>query len=80
MIEEFQRVARAIYRTARREGRLVSNPDNEELRKLALQEPEVRQTKFGSLATDTEPLSRAAMFTANNIGAALFFLFAIEFE
>ena len=34
---------------------------------MALDEPEVRKTKYGSIYADSEPMSRAARFTKNNI-------------
>jgi len=67
MFERFLETARAIFETARREGRLIYNPTNEQLRALALDEPDVIVTKYGSIAVESEPMSRAAMFTRNNI-------------
>ena len=34
---------------------------------MALDEPEVKKTKYGSIFADSEPMSRAARFTKNNI-------------
>jgi len=67
MFEQFRETAQAILETARREGRLIYNPTNEELRALTIEEPEVVVSKYGSLASESEPMSRAAMFTRNNI-------------
>jgi len=67
MFEQFQQTARAVYDSAREEGRLIRNPDDSRLRVLALEEPEVQPSKYGNLVADSEPMSRAAMFTRNNI-------------
>ncbi len=67
MFEEFQQVAREIFALAEREGRLIRNPDSEQLRALATAESCVRETRYGSVVAESEPMSRAAMFTANNI-------------
>jgi phosphoenolpyruvate carboxykinase (ATP) len=63
----FQETVREIYTNSRKEGRLLDNPTIENLRKLSLQEPEVRRTRYGSFVVDSEATSRAAMFTENNI-------------
>ena len=67
MIEQFQQAAREIYNKAKEENRLIYNPTDEELRKLALKEPEVKETNYGNIVAESEPMSRAAMFTKNNI-------------
>jgi phosphoenolpyruvate carboxykinase (ATP) len=67
MFDEFQRAAAMIFQTALRQGRLVRNPDSARLRAMSLEEPGVRQTKYGSIFTDSEPMSRAARFTRNNV-------------
>ena len=69
MFELFHRTATAIVDAAAAEGRLIHNPSEDELRGLCLLEPEVRPTKYGSLMAETEPMSRAAKFTQNNIDA-----------
>ncbi|NLE39670.1 MAG: phosphoenolpyruvate carboxykinase (ATP) [Pirellulaceae bacterium] len=46
---------------------MIHNPDNDQLRALAMEEPGVVVTKYGSIACESEPMSRAAMFTRNNI-------------
>lgn len=66
MFERFQQVAEAIFKDARREGRLIENSSDEDLRKLAL-EAGARKTKYGNVAVDSEPMNRAAMFTKNNV-------------
>jgi phosphoenolpyruvate carboxykinase (ATP) len=67
MFDEFHQAAKTIFETASRQGTLTRNPDSARLRALALEEPEVRQTKYGSLYAESEPMSRAARWTKNNI-------------
>ena len=67
MFEEFQRATETIFGTAQRKGNLIRNPDSDRLKALALEEPEVKQTKYGSLYAESEPMSRAAKRTKNNI-------------
>jgi phosphoenolpyruvate carboxykinase (ATP) len=67
MYELFQETADALFEAARREGRLLHNLPDDELRAMALAEPEVRETTYGSLVVESEPMSRAAMFTQNNV-------------
>jgi phosphoenolpyruvate carboxykinase (ATP) len=67
MFEEFQRAAETIFGTAQRNATLIRNPDSDRLRALALEEPEVKQTKYGSLYAESEPMSRAAKRTKNNV-------------
>jgi len=69
MFQQFQQTAREIFDAAQREGRLIRNPDESKLRALALEEPGIRCTKYGSLVVESEPKSRAAMLTTNNIDA-----------
>ncbi|MDO4559268.1 MAG: phosphoenolpyruvate carboxykinase, partial [Planctomycetia bacterium] len=58
---------REVFDSAAANGRLTYNPPRETLRQLAAAEPEVVETKYGSLATESEPSSRAVKFTKNNI-------------
>ncbi len=67
MFEEFQQTAKKIFETAQRDQLLIRNPDAAHLKALALEEPGVRQTKYGSIYADSEPMSRAARRTRNNI-------------
>ena len=67
MFEEFEQTARTVFESAQRRGMLIRNPDEARLRMLAVEEPVVRTTKYHSLAADSEPMSRAAKFTKNNI-------------
>ena len=67
MFDTFLKTAREIREDAKKQNRLIENPSPEKLRELFLKEPEARTTKYGSLSIDTEPTSRAAKFTKNNI-------------
>ncbi|MBU4502127.1 MAG: phosphoenolpyruvate carboxykinase [Nanoarchaeota archaeon] len=67
MVNEFEKTAKEIYEYAKKEGRLRLNLSSQELKELALKEPEVTLTKYGSIMAHSEPTSRAAMFTTNNI-------------
>ncbi|MBN2577941.1 MAG: phosphoenolpyruvate carboxykinase [Pirellulales bacterium] len=67
MFAEFHQTAKKIFDAAEKENRLIRNPDNEQLRTLAMQEPEVRVTKYDNLVTVSEPMSRAAAMTKNNV-------------
>lgn len=67
MFGEFRQTARDIFQDALEDGRLIRNPDDDRLRTLSLVEPEARETKYENIVADSEPMSRAAMFTKNNI-------------
>ncbi len=67
MFDEFYQTAKRIVESAQERGVLIRNPDKARLRALALEEPEVHTTKYGSIVANSEPMSRAAMFTKNNI-------------
>jgi phosphoenolpyruvate carboxykinase (ATP) len=67
MFEQFLQAARTIFDTAQREGRLIYNPDDDRLRAIVEAQPGIVRTKYGSLVAESEPMSRAKMFTENNI-------------
>ncbi len=67
MFDEFQQAAKTICETAQRSGAITRNPDAAWLKAIALQEPEVKQTRYGSIYADSEPMSRAAKRTENNV-------------
>ncbi len=69
MYSEFRQTAKEIFEAAEREGRLIRNPNNGRLRALAMEEPGVIQSKYHNLVVESEPKSRAAMMTKNNIDA-----------
>jgi phosphoenolpyruvate carboxykinase (ATP) len=66
-LEEFAKTADSIRRKAIQENRLVDNPSDEELRLLMEKEPVVRKTIYGNFVAESEPSSRAAMFTKNSV-------------
>lgn len=66
-MKEFIEAPRKIYAQAKNEGRLVEGLLLEEIKKLALKQQGVVETQFGSIAVDTDPMSRAAPKTENNI-------------
>jgi phosphoenolpyruvate carboxykinase (ATP) len=70
MFNEFHQTAKAIFQSAQKENRLCRNPDDEKLRAFTLEEPEVIRTKYDNIVTVSEPMSRAAMMTKNNIDTA----------
>ena len=67
MFDAFQQAAQAIFQSALAEGRLHRNPGSDDLKAMALEEPEVGKTKYGSIFADSEPMSRAAKMTRNNV-------------
>ena len=66
-LEEFAKTADRIRRKAIEESRLIDNPSDEELRLLVEKEPGVRKTVYGNFVAESEPTSRAAMFTKNSV-------------
>jgi len=70
MFEQFQQTAKTVFENARKDGRLIYNPDGAQLRAMTAEEPDVRETGYGNLVAESEPMSRAAMFTQNNIDKA----------
>ncbi|PIU23978.1 MAG: hypothetical protein CO103_03475 [Chloroflexi bacterium CG_4_9_14_3_um_filter_45_9] len=66
-LEEFARTTDRIRKKAADEGRLIDNPSEEELRLLVEKEPGVRKTIYGNYVAESEPSSRAAMFTKNSV-------------
>jgi len=67
MTKEAKDTAKRIYERAKSQGRLLENLSKNELRSLSLDEPGIRVTNRGSLLTLSEPKSRSAMHTTNNI-------------
>jgi len=66
-LEEFAKTADRIRRKAIEENRLIDNPSDEELRLLVEKEPGIRKTIYGNFVAESEPTSRAAMFTKNSV-------------
>ena len=65
--KQFAWAADRIRRKAAEENRLISDPSEAELRSLVESEPGIKKTIYGNFAAESEPTSRAAMFTKNNI-------------
>ena len=66
-LEEFARMADRVRKKAIVEGRLIDNPGDEELRPIVEKQPGVRKTKYGNYVAESEPSSRAAVFTENSV-------------
>lgn len=66
-MHSFKRAAEQIYHTAKKEGRLIEGRSLEELKQLALRQEGVIQTQTGSVAADSEPMSRSAPHTRNSV-------------
>jgi phosphoenolpyruvate carboxykinase (ATP) len=66
-LEEFAKTAERIRKKAIEENRLIENPSDEELRLFLEKEPGVRKTVYGNFVAESEPTSRAAMFTKNSV-------------
>lgn len=63
----FLSAAQKIYQDAKKEGRLMEGCPLESLKQTALRHEGVIQTQIGSLAADSEPMSRSAPHTRNSI-------------
>jgi len=66
-LEKFTETVDRIREKAIEEGRLLDNPSDEELRELIAKEPGARQTIYGNFVAESEPTSRAQMFTKNSV-------------
>jgi len=66
-INEFLKTAEKITAKATAEGRLIDNPDRAGLRKLVMQEEGVVRTIYDSFVAESEPTSRAQIFTKNSV-------------
>ena len=63
----FVQTAERIRENAIKENRLVNNPSDAELRSIVEKEPIIKKTKYENLVAESEPNSRAAMFTKNSV-------------
>jgi phosphoenolpyruvate carboxykinase (ATP) len=63
----FLETAQEIYQTAVSEDRITANPPAADLRRLVESEEGVTISAFGSFCVDSDPNSRAAQFTKNNV-------------
>jgi len=66
-LEEFARTADRIREKAIAENRLLDNPSDEELRALVEKEPGIKKTIYENFVAESEPTSRAQMFTKNSV-------------
>ena len=66
-LEEFPRTVERIRQRADREGPLLDNPSDVELRPIVEKEPGVKTTKYGNMVAQSEPMSRAVAFTQNSV-------------
>ncbi|MFH1148723.1 MAG: phosphoenolpyruvate carboxykinase [Pseudomonadota bacterium] len=63
----FKIAADRIYQDAKNEGRLLEGRSLDELKQIACRQEGVIQTHIGSVAGDSEPMSRSAPHTKNSI-------------
>ncbi|MBN1828851.1 MAG: phosphoenolpyruvate carboxykinase [Deltaproteobacteria bacterium] len=63
----FKKAAVTIYDEAKRDKRLLEGISIVELKEIALRQDGVIQTQLGSVAADSEPMSRSAPHTRNSI-------------
>lgn len=66
-LEEFVRTGERITSLARTEGRLLENPPDPELRELLVKQDGVVKTIYNNFVAESEPTSRAQMFTKNSV-------------
>ncbi|MBI4831885.1 MAG: hypothetical protein HY801_10105, partial [Candidatus Lindowbacteria bacterium] len=66
-INLFLETAQQIYQRALADGRLTNNPEPGALKQMVENEEGITVSAFGSFCVDSEPNSRAAQFTKNNI-------------
>ncbi len=66
-MNDFKAAAEQIYRKAQAENRLIKGRSLEEIKQIALRQEGVIQTQFGSVAADSEPMSRSAPHTRNSV-------------
>lgn len=63
----FKKAVERIYKSAESEKRLIKGRSLDEIKQIALRQEGVIQTQFGSVAADSEPMSRSAPHTSNSI-------------
>ncbi|RJP23626.1 MAG: phosphoenolpyruvate carboxykinase (ATP) [Candidatus Abyssobacteria bacterium SURF_5] len=66
-INRFLETAQRIFEQALADGRLIANPDKDHLKAMVEKEEGVSVSSYGSFSVDSEPNSRAAQFTRNNV-------------
>ena len=63
----FKEAATKVYHDAKRNGRLIENFDLGQAKALALTQDGIIETQLGSVAANSEPMSRAAAHTKNSV-------------
>lgn len=63
----FKKAAVKIYEDAKGEGRLIEGLTLDRFKEIAVRQDGVIRTQMGSVAADSEPMSRSAPHTTNNI-------------
>ena len=63
----FKEAAEKIYCDAKNSGRLIEGLSLDQLKEIALRQDGVIQTNLGSVAADSEPMSRSAPHTRNSV-------------
>jgi len=66
-LEEFALTADRIRKKAIEENRLLDNPTSDELNRLVEKQPGIKKTVYGNFAAESDPTSRAPMFTKNSV-------------
>lgn len=66
-LEKFAQTANRIRKKAIEENRLLDNPSDEELRALVAKQPGVKKTIYDNFVAESEPTSRAQVFTKNSV-------------
>ena len=66
-LTKFISTVNRIREKAGAENRLSENPSVEEMRALVEKQPGVKKTVYGNYVAESEPTSRAAMFTRNSV-------------
>lgn len=66
-LKQFEQTADRVRKQALQEHRLMDNPSREELRLVVEKEHVVKKTIYGNLVAESQPTSRAAMFTRNSV-------------
>lgn len=66
-LEEFSRTVKRIREKAIQEDRLLNNPSDDALETILQHEKGIIKTIYGNYVSESEPTSRAAMFTKNSV-------------
>ena len=66
-LEQFSQTAEKVRKKAVEEKRIIINPSDNDLRLLVEKEPGIKKTRYGNFVAESEPTSRAAMFTKNSV-------------